>query len=49
MGFFALIESEVTDGYGHKNSIAGVIDAVAAAVATSFLENPGARARLERL
>lgn len=27
-GFLALIESEVTDGTGHKNSIAGVVDAV---------------------
>lgn len=27
-GFFALIESEVTDGAGHKNSISDVVDAV---------------------
>jgi len=27
-GFFALIESEVTDGHGHKNRISGVVDAV---------------------
>jgi len=27
-GFLALIESEVTDGTGHKNNIAGVVDAV---------------------
>lgn len=27
-GFFALIESEVTDGTGHKNNIAGVVAAV---------------------
>jgi alkaline phosphatase len=27
-GFFALIESELPDGAGHKNSISGVVDAV---------------------
>ena len=27
-GFFALIESEVTDGSGHKNNISAVVDAV---------------------
>jgi len=27
-GFFALIESEVTDGTGHKNNISGVVEAV---------------------
>ncbi len=28
IGFFALIESEVTDSRGHMNSVAGVVDAV---------------------
>ena len=28
VGFFAIIESEVTDSRGHMNSIAGVVDAV---------------------
>jgi alkaline phosphatase len=45
-GFFALIESEVTDGGGHKNSIAGVVEAVrefdtAVAVAVSWAEERG--------
>ena len=28
VGFFAIIESEVTDSYGHKNNISGIVDAV---------------------
>ena len=27
-GFFALVESELSDGFGHKNSISGVVEAV---------------------
>jgi alkaline phosphatase len=45
-GFFALIESEVTDGYGHDNSISGVVDAVrefdkAVALAVSWADGRG--------
>lgn len=45
-GFFAVIESEVTDGAGHDNDIAGVVEAVrefdaAVAVAVAWAEARG--------